>query len=164
MPLLQKYNKLPKTIQYTILGGSAILLYLLYKKFFGIETDQAETYEQMLKRLQEEKDKNTQNLTYPVSNYSAFANILHESMKYAVGDNYGAVTDIMMKMQNDRDVITLIEAYGLRQLYFFGIPTGEPLDLFTTIKKELGDEFGLLSVRVSNINKDWKKKNIKYEI
>ena len=42
MPLLQKYNKLPKTIQYTILGGSAILLYLLYKKFFGIETDQAE--------------------------------------------------------------------------------------------------------------------------
>ena len=164
MSLIQKYNKLPKNLQYTIIGGSAIVIYLLYKKFFSKDKTQEETAEELLKRLKEESERNQQLLTYPVSNYSAFANILHESMKYAVGDNYGAVTDICKKMQNDKDVQELIKAYGIRQLYFFGLPTGEPLDLFSSIRKELGDELGLISIRVSNINNDWKSKGIKYVI
>ena len=165
MTLLQKYNKLPKTIQYTILGGSGIVLYLLYKKIFNNERDQGETYEEILKRLKEEKDKSTQKLSYPQSQYLLYANTIHESLKYAVGDNYGAVVNILTSMQNDLDVITLITAYGQRQLYFFGLPTGEPLDLFSAIRKELGDEYGgLTSYRITKINNDWQKKNIKYKI
>ena len=39
------------------------------------------------------------------------------------------------------------------------------MDLLTYVKKELGNEyFGLTSYRVSNINKDWAAKKIKYTI
>ena len=164
MTLIQKYNKLPKNLQYTIIGGSVLIIYLLYKKIVNKETTQEETAQKLLEKAKQESLNNTQLLTYPPSNYLAFANTIHESVKYAVGDNYGAVTDICKKMINNKDVQELIQAYGLRQLYFFGIPTGEPLDLFSTIKKELGDELGLFSIRVSNINNNWKAKGIKYEI
>ena len=164
MSLIQKYNKLPKNLQYTIIGGSAIIIYLLYKKLFSKETTQIEGGEQLLDKTKQESQNNSQLLTYPVSNYLAFANTIHESVKYAVGDNYGAVTDICKKMMNDKDVQQLILAYGLRQLTFFAIPTGEPLDLFATIKKELGDELYVFSIRVSNINDNWKNKGIKYQI
>ena len=34
MSLKTKYNNLPKPIQYIAIGGSAFVLYMLYKKFF----------------------------------------------------------------------------------------------------------------------------------
>ena len=164
MSLIQKYNKLPKNIQYTIIGGSAIIIYLLYKKIFNKETTQEETAEKLLEKAKQESLANSQKLTYPASNYLSFANTIHESIRYAVGDNYGAVVDICKKMMNDKDVQELILAYGSRQLTFFAIPTGEPLDLFSAIKKELGDELLLFSFRVSSINDNWKNKGIKYQI
>ena len=59
----------------------------------------------------------------------------------------------------------LIKAFGFRQDYAFGVPTGEPKDLFTFVNSELGNEYGgLWSGRVKGINSDWKKKNITYTI
>ena len=85
-------------------------------------------------------------------------------MKYAVGDDYGSVRDILMTMKNDLDVLLLTRAFGKKQAYAFGIPQGEPKDLFTFVRAELGNEYGgLTSYKMDAINKDWEKKGIKYK-
>lgn len=166
MSLTNKYNSLPAHIQYAILGGGLFLAYRLYKKITSTETTQQDTQNQLKIKLQEEQDKvKNQKLTYPKSNYLLFANLLDESMRYGIGDNYKAVVTTLQKMNTDRDVLELIKAYGNRQGYVFGIPSGNPKDLFTTIKAELGNEyFGLTSYKVDAINDNWKKKKISYTI
>lgn len=166
MSLKDKYNLLPTPVQYAILGGGLFLAYRVYKKITSNETTQADTQNKLKKLLEEEQNKlKNQKLTYPKSQYLLFANLLDESMRYGIGDNYKAVVQTLQKMQNDRDVLNLIEAYGNRQGYVFGIPAGNPKDLFTTIKAELGNEyFGLTSYKVDAINDNWKKKKISYTI
>jgi hypothetical protein len=104
-------------------------------------------------------------LSYNPSQYPAFANIIYESTKYGIGDNYGAVVDTMKKLKNDLDVNQLIKVYGTKQNYIFGIPQGAPRDLFTNVRAELGNEYGgLTSYKLDAINKDWAKKGIKYKL
>ena len=166
MSLTQKYNSLPAPIQYGILGGGLILAYIIYKKITSTETTTQEAQFKLKKQLElEEQQIKNQKLTYPLGQYLLFGNVLHESMKYGIGDNYKAVVTTLQKMNTDRDVIELIKAYGNRQVYVFGIPAGEPKDLFSTIKSELGQEYaGLTSYKVDQINNNWKKKKIKYTI
>jgi len=58
----------------------------------------------------------------------------------------------------------LSKAYGSRTLYVFGVPSGN-FDLFTAVRKELGNEFGgLYSGKVTEINQNWQSKGIKYQI
>jgi len=104
-------------------------------------------------------------LSYNPSQYPAFANIIYESTKYGIGDNYGAVVDTLKKLKNDLDVNQLIKVYGTKQNYIFGIPQGAPRDLFTNVRAELGNEYGgLTSYKLDAINKDWAKKGIKYKL
>ena len=85
-------------------------------------------------------------------------------MKYCVGDDYGSVRDTLMKLKNDLDVNLVVKAFGQRQGYCFGIPAGEPKDLFTFVRSELGSEYGgITSYKMDAINKDWAKKGIKYK-
>ncbi len=166
MSITNKYNSLPKPVQYAIIGGGLFLAYQIYRKFTSTETTTEDAQNLLKKQLEAEKEiLKQQKLSFPLSQYQLFANALHESMKYGIGDNYPAVVSTLKKMNTDRDVLELIKAYGNRQGYVFGIPTGEPIDLFTTIKKELGNEFfGITSYKVDQINDDWKKKKIKYII
>jgi len=67
-------------------------------------------------------------------------------------------------MNNDIDVAKLIKAFGVRQDYAFGVPTGSPKDLITFVNSELGDDYGgLTRYRVDAVNANWKKKGIKYQ-
>jgi hypothetical protein len=108
---------------------------------------------------------NGKKASFSDSNYNTFANTIYNSMRYAVGDDYGTVELTLKRMQNDLDVAKLIKAFGVKQDYFFGIPAGDKMDLFTYIQKELGNEYGgLTNYRVKRINEDWKKKGISYQI
>lgn len=103
--------------------------------------------------------------TFSPTQYAQFANIIYESTKYGAADNYPAVVDIMKRLKNDLDVNKLITVYGKKQHYIFGIPQGDPRDLFTNIRAELGNEYmGLTSYKLDNINEDWAKKGIKYKL
>ena len=160
----QKYNALPMPVQIAGYGVGLILLYKVYKTIF--KTQQQQTNAEIVKEAEKELQtylKNTK-LTYPPSNYGTFANTIYEGMKYGVGDDYGNVADTLKKLKNNADVAFLQKVYGSRQHYIFGIPTGEPKDLFTAVRSELGSEYGgLTSYRVKSINEDWKKKGIKYQ-
>jgi hypothetical protein len=108
---------------------------------------------------------NGKKASFSDSNYNTFANTIYNSMRYAVGDDYGTVELTLKRMKNDLDVAKLIKAFGVKQDYFFGIPAGDKMDLFTYIQKELGNEYGgLTNYRVKRINEDWSKKGISYQI
>lgn len=116
---------------------------------------------------QEIKDAEKKGLkpTFPDSQYLTFANTIHNSIQYCVGDDYGTVVVICKRMMNDLDVAKLIKAYGTRQRYCFGAPAGGKDDLFTAIQAELGQEYGgITNYRVKQINSDWAKKGITYKI
>jgi hypothetical protein len=103
--------------------------------------------------------------SYELSQYGIYANTCYEGMRYAVGDNYASVEETLKKMNTDLDVALLIKAFGFRQDYAFGLPTGEPKDLFTFVQGELGADWGgLTDYRVQNVNADWLKKGITYKI
>lgn len=148
-----------------LIGGGVFLTYSLFNKLFNNEQAKSNLLiqskaEQELKNFQQ-----SQKLTYLPSQYEQFANIIYNSTMYGIGDNYGAVRDVLKLMKNNSDVAKLILAYGSRQNYVFGIPQGEKRDLFTNIRAELGDEyFGIYTGKLEEIRNDWAKKKITYKL
>jgi hypothetical protein len=166
MNLKDSYNKLPQPLQYIVIGAGIFLGYKLVSKLFTTGSEQLtqnvlNTNEDDIKKFAK------QGLlpSFEISQYPIFANIIYESTKYGVGDSYGSVVDTLTQLKNNLDVALLIRAYGTKQNYVFGIPTGEKRDLFTNVQAELGNEFGgLTSYRITQINNNWSSKGITYKL
>jgi len=167
MKAIQTYNQLPKVAQYVVIGAGLFLGYKLYQKFFG-KSGSEDLTDNLLDLNLTDIDKwkkAGQTANFTSSQYFAMANGIYEATKYGLGDNYGDVVKICKKLINNLDVAYLIKAYGTKQNYFFGIPSGEKRDLFTNIRTELGNEYGgLTAYKLDQINNDWKSKNITYQI
>lgn len=164
------YTELPQWAKGVVIvagvGAIGLVGYKLYRKAFPSDTEKKA--KEFINTINSDIQKwKKQGLTpsYPQGQYLTFASSAYEGMRYCAGDDYAATEDVMKKMQNNLDVALLIEAFGVRQNYCFGIPTGDPLDLFAMVKAELGDDWGgLTSYRVKNINDNWQKKGITYKI
>lgn len=152
-------------IKNLLIGAGVFVGYKILSSFFKSDSDKASalilTEAEKERKELEKKHK----LSFTPTQIAQFANIIYESTKYGIGDNYGAVVDIMKNLKNDLDINQLIRVYGTKQNYIFGIPQGDPRDLFTNIRAELGNEYGgLTSYRINKINEDWAKKGIKYKL
>jgi len=164
------YKDLPSWAKGIVVVGSAALLgyitFKIYRKVFP--TEQQKKNQELYKSIDADIKKAEslgQRPSFIDSNYVTLANTLEDSMRQAIGDNYGKVVEIMKSMKNNLDVSKLVKAFGLRQNYLFGIDKGDPKDLFAWINEELGGEYmGLTSYRVTQINNDWAKKGISYRI
>ena len=125
MSLTDKFNKAPQVIQYAAIGGG---LFVAYKIFSLLgKNSQAAGNAAIQTAAQKELIEYQKNnkLSYVPSQYEQFANIIYNSTMYGLGDNYGAVRDVLKLMKNNADVAKLITTYGSRQNYVFGIPQGE---------------------------------------
>ena len=170
MKAYQYYKDLPPWAKGVVVVGGALVVYLVgsrvYRAVFPTEAQRKNR--ELEKNIDSEISKlqgNGKKASFSDSNYNTFANTIYNSMRFAVGDDYGTVELTLKRMKNDLDVAKLIKAFGVKQDYFFGLPTGDKMDLFTYIQKELGNEYGgLTNYRVKNINADWKKKGITYQI
>jgi hypothetical protein len=163
------YEQLPPWAKGVVFVGGALVVFMVgnkvYKKIFPSAKDVANR--QLLTNVNSEISKFQAKMkpSYNDSNYITLANTIYEGMRYCVGDDYGAVEENMKKMKNDLDVAKLIKAFGQKQNYCFGVPTGGDMDLFTFVKKELGSDYGgLTDYRLQRINQDWAKKGITYKI
>jgi len=170
MKVYQYYKDLPPWAKGVVVVGGAVVVYLVgsrvYRAVFPTEAQRKNR--ELEKNIDSEISKlqgNGKKASYSDSNYNTFANTIYNSMRFAVGDDYSTVESTLKRMKNDLDVAKLIKAFGVKQDYFFGLPTGDKMDLFTYIQKELGNEYGgLTNYRVKRINEDWSKKGISYQI
>lgn len=166
----QYYKDLPPWAKGVVVVGGAFVVYMVGSRIYRGLFPSAEQRKnrELSKNVDAEisnLQRNGQKPSFTDSNYVTFANTIYNSMRFAVGDDYGTVETTMKRMKNDIDVAKLIKAFGQRQDFFFGIPAGSPMDLFTFVQKELGNDFGgLTNYRVRRINDDWKKKGISYQI
>lgn len=164
------YKELPSWGKGVVVIGVGVVAFLVGRKIYKVAFPSAEEKKgrQMLTNVNQDIRTNISKglkQTFSDSNYDAFANTIYNGMRYAVGDDYGTVEATLKKMMNDLDVAKLIKTFGVRQNYIFGIPKGNAVDLFTMVQEELGNEyFGLTNYRIKNINSDWKKKGITYQL
>jgi hypothetical protein len=170
MKVYQYYKDLPPWAKGVVVVGGAVVVYLVgsrvYRAVFPTEAQRKNR--ELEKNIDSEISKlqgNGKKASFSDSNYNTFANTIYNSMRFAVGDDYSTVESTLKRMKNDLDVAKLVKAFGVKQDYFFGLPTGDKMDLFTYIQKELGNEYGgLTNYRVKRINEDWSKKGISYQI
>lgn len=168
--LYNYYTELPSWAKGVVVvagvGGAVIIGNKIYKKIFPSQSEkQAKQFVNTIKTDINRWRFEGLTPSYPEAQYLTLANSVYEGMKYCVGDSYSNVEDILKKMQNNLDVALLIDAFGIRQNYCFGLPVGQPLDMIAFVKKELGNDFmGLTDYRVKRINDNWSKKGITYKI
>jgi len=166
----QFWTELPTWAKGVTAVGGLVLVYIVGRKIFKVAfpSDETKRNRELVANVGNEireYEQQGQKPSFADSQYNLFANTIYNGMRYCAGDDYGTVEVTMKKMKNNVDVAKLIAAFGKRQDYCFGIPTGNPMDLFTYVQKELGNDWGgLTNYRVANINKDWKSKGITYQL
>ena len=170
MKVYQYYKDLPPWAKGVVVVGGAVVVYLVGSRVYRavFPTDAQRKNRELEKNIDSEISKmqgNGKKASFSDSNYNTFANTIYNSMRFAIGDDYGTVESTLKRMKNDLDVAKLIKAFGLKQDFFFGLPAGDKMDLFTFVQKELGNEYGgLTNYSVKRINEYWSKKGILYQI
>lgn len=160
----QKYDPI-EIGKFVLLGAGIYILYNFFKK-----SKQEETSETIVDNQQSEIDllKKKYNQTYNDNEYLSLANKIYNSIAYSgMDDNYKATFDLMMKPKNPLDMALLIKAYGVRQRYTLGIPSGYPEDLITSVSNELRSEIiynPFADRKFDLLNKYYKEKNINYRV
>ncbi|CAI8156602.1 MAG: Uncharacterised protein [Formosa sp. Hel3_A1_48] len=168
--IFKYYTELPQWAKgAVVIAATAAVGFVGYKVYRMVfPSDSEKQAQQLLNTIQNDIARwEREGLTpsYPEVQYQAMASSAYDGMRYCAGDNYTAVEEILKKMQNNLDVSLLVSAFGIRQNFCFGIPTGTPLDLFSFVKRELGDEWGgLTDYRIKRINDNWQKKGITYKV
>jgi len=75
------------------------------------------------------------NLSYPIEQYDIWADGLYEAMNFS-GTDYGQIEEVIDQLKTNDDVSALINAYGTRTLYVFGIPAASA-NLPQALRREL---------------------------
>lgn len=163
---MKKQNKINDYLPLLALGFGG---YLIYKLFFAKSKTQ-QTAEQVV-IAQEDKISQLSKIykpSYSKDYYNSLANSIYNSIAYSgVGDDYKATFQLMLKILNPLDLALLTKAYGVRQRYTFGLPSGYPEDLLTSVSNELRSEIivnPFKDNKVTLINKWFKEHNIKEQI
>lgn len=158
--------RIDKQTQNTVLfvGGIAAAYFLLIKPIaekLGLKKTKEEK-EQAIKETQSvsqyvQTTLKRQQPTKSVGEWSLVAGQIYQNLGYSsLDDNVAAAGVNLTKVKNDADVATLIDQFGKRQEYFFGIPKGPLSTLPEFVIRNLSRS------KIEAINDNYKRKNIKF--
>lgn len=125
----------PEILQTGMILGGLFLVYRLLRPAGAKEQQQTTTA--VKSDIVKEENKGVQP-SYNSANYKTMADKLYAAMNTS-GTDENAIFSVFSQMKNTLDVLRLIEAYGTRQLYTFGIPTGGQQNLSQALSDELSD-------------------------
>jgi len=158
--------KIDKTTRNSILiiGGVAAGYFLVLRPLLVKLGLQKSAEEKELERQQREavaayvrEKTRTQRPTKTAGEWALIAGQIYEDLKYsAIDDNKDDAALQVSKVQNDADVATLIQQFGKRQEYFFGLAIGDLKTLPEFITSNL------TSSKINAINDNYRRKNIKF--
>lgn len=144
-------------------GAGAAAYFLLIKPLLeklGIVKSKDEVEEE---KKQDNSQTNYANnasgrLTKSESEWQIIANTIYEDLRYsALDDNKTDAGYQVARVQTEKDLATLIKAFGFRQEYFFGLPTGGKKDLSAFIRSNLSKS------AIDQINWNYRSKKIKFQ-
>jgi hypothetical protein len=122
----------------TYVGGGLLVLAIVYLilKQLGSGITDFFTGEGPTSTVNEDNplDVSAASLSFPVRQYDLWSDALYEAMNYT-GTDWDVILSIFDKLKNIHDVSALVNAYGVRTLYVFGIPTA-PLTLGQSLVRE----------------------------
>lgn len=155
--------KLPKInagqiLPYATIGVGLYLFYKFFLKKTETEKAQQQSQQDVTTYVQQSTSGQTASTTPTKTRgeWALIADTIYEDLKYSrVSDNHGDAIYQLARPKNDADVALLIDTFGTRQEYFFGVPTTEgTLPVFVNSN---------LSNNERNIiNDNYKRKNIKF--
>ena len=103
--------------------------------------------------------------TYSDKEYKKLADIVHKYLQYGIGDNFEALKNILSLIKNNEDLTKLMQSYGYRQNFFYGLPLGKKENLISNLQHQLSNkELGIYTDMLNFIRADWAKKKIIYKI
>lgn len=143
----------PEILQTGMILGGLFLVYRLLRPAGAKEQQQTTT--SIKTDIQKETAKGEQP-SYSDSNYKTLADKLYAAMNTS-GTDESAIFAVFEQMKNKIDVLKLVEAYGVRQLYQFGIPIGGKQNLAQALSDELS------SNEIAKVNQILFKKGINYK-
>jgi len=95
--------------------------------------------------------------TKTAGEWALIAGQIYEDLKYsAIDDNKDNAALQVSRVQNDADVATLIQQFGKRQEYFFGLPLGDLKTLPQFVTSNLS------ASKIVTINDNYRRKGIKF--
>ena len=135
-------EKLAANLITIALGGT--VAYIIYKKF--IQTDEKKRGKDETKNIESELDeaKKKKPLSYPLSQYATFCNVLVTATQDAGTDNE-AVYAVFRKIKNNADYLQLLKTWGnpTRQVYpdwIFFYSTGYKMTLPQLLRHDMPSE------------------------
>jgi len=147
-----------------LIGGGVLVAFLVGRKvlqFLNIVPTQEEAKQsrQRKETLKDAQKKLTIKPTKSDFYWQALADTIHDAWKYSRFDDDKELAENKLKeVKNDADYLKLVEFYGRRQNYFFGIPEGGLRTLSEAANSELSQS------RLDRINAQYQKQKMKYRI
>ena len=151
-----------KLLLYTAIGGGAYFLILkpILIKLGILKSTLEVQQEQSQKENIDSYISNsirTQTPTKSIGEWQIIADQIYNDLKFSgIADNKSDAGYQVSRVQNDADIATLIQVFGMRQESFFGINTGGLQNLPQFIIGNLDKS------EIAKINNNYARKNIKF--
>jgi len=97
--------------------------------------------------------------TKSVAEWNMIANLIYQDLRYtSLDDNKNDAMVQMCRIQNNLDYAILVQQFGYRQEYYFGIPAGDKKNLPAFITSNLN------ATQIATINSNYQRKGVKFRL
>lgn len=146
---------LQEVIPIAILGAAGFLFYRIFIRKTVTEETTAAADQAVSQYIQQATS--VQQPTKSRGEWALIADSIYNDLKRSrIDDNHGDAVYQTARVKNDADVATLIDVFGRRQEYFFGVPVGDEQSLPQFITSNLSSD------EVALINNNYARKGIKF--